>query len=477
LEKKLRLNARNLILLALCAMLLIPIPAQAQQETPISGPVYIIQPGDSLSVIAIRFNVSLSELMSVNNISNANQISAGARLVIPGLEGLSGVLVTEVVAYGETLESLSRRYQASRELLVRLNRISSPSQVYAGVGLVFLQQEGDTTYNARTTPQRGETLLEVAVRQQSDIWTMKNINQLSGTWSAMPGDILYSPGEASTQAGNGLPPAFISTQLNALPLVQGGTSVIRIQTLPGVRLSGTLIDMPLNFFPLEDGTQVALQGVHAMLEPGAYPLQLRADLPDGSVQSFEQYVLVTSGFYPDDPILLVEPETINPQVTETEFNKILELVHPVTSERMWQTRFTTPAALFPDPNCYTSRYGNRRTYLGSGTDERYYSFHSGLDWCGGKGLPVVAPAAGVVVMAENLPVRGNAILIDHGWGIYTGYWHLDQMQVSLGQRVSPSQQIGTVGATGRVTGAHLHWEVWVNGIQANPFPWLQQVFP
>jgi hypothetical protein len=86
-------------------------------------------------------------------------------------------------------------------------------------------------------------------------------------------------------------------------------------------------------------------------------------------------------------------------------------------------------------------------------------------------------AAGRVVFAAPLTVRGNATIIDHGWGVYSGVWHQSQMLVNVGDMVEQGQVIGLVGGTGRATGAHLHWEVWVNGVQVNPLDWLDQPYP
>ena len=74
-------------------------------------------------------------------------------------------------------------------------------------------------------------------------------------------------------------------------------------------------------------------------------------------------------------------------------------------------------------------------------------------------------------------MRGNATFIDHGEGIYTGYFHQEEIYVSVGQQVQAGELIGKIGGTGRVTGPHLHWEVWVNGVQVNPLDWLNQVYP
>jgi murein DD-endopeptidase MepM/ murein hydrolase activator NlpD len=74
-------------------------------------------------------------------------------------------------------------------------------------------------------------------------------------------------------------------------------------------------------------------------------------------------------------------------------------------------------------------------------------------------------------------VRGGVIVIDHGWGVYTAYDHLSESFVQVGDNVQPGQLIGLGGATGRTTGPHLHWEVWVGGVQVNPVDWLERTYP
>jgi murein DD-endopeptidase MepM/ murein hydrolase activator NlpD len=323
------------------------------------------------------------------------------------------------------------------------------------------------------TAAAGESLLELAVKQGSDPWTLASMNKLSGTWETLPGDILYSPTGSSEESATGLPSAFLSASIDPLPLVQGSTEVVRARTQEGTTLAGTLVDIPLRFFQ-DNGEQVALQGVHALLEPGVYPLLLEATLSDGSKQSFEQMLLVTSGNYNSEPIPLNDPTLIDPAVTEPELKNIVALTASATPTRYWTDIFTSPAT---DPDCFTSYYGTRRTYSVIGSDLEVEGFHTGLDFCGGEGLQIFAPAPGKVVFAAPLSVRGYATIIDHGWGVYSGFWHQSQILVNVGDSVQQGQVIGVVGGTGRVTGAHLHWDLWVNGIQVNPFNWLDQAYP
>jgi len=457
----------TLLFVLLLSFTVQPVSAQS------SGPVYIVQEGDTLSFIASRFNVTIDDLLTANPSLNPNILSEGQQIVIPGLEGVTGVLQTEIISFGDTLRSLSRRTQVSDAQLKKLNRLVSPTELYVGSSLIIPTQEQQTTLSTRIAATNGESLLELGVKEDSDPWTLTSINKLSGTWDALPGDILYSPTGSSEGNATGLPSAFQSVTIKPLPLVQGSTEVIQAQAQQGITLSGMLVDKPLHFFQ-SSNNQVALQGVDALLEPGVYPLLMEATLSDGSRQSFEQMVLVTSGNYLSEDIILNDASTIDPAVTEPEMKNLIAITAPATSTRFWDGIFTAPAVY---PDCFTSRYGTRRVYKVLNSDTEIPGFHSGLDFCGGEGLQIFAPAAGKVVFAAPLTVRGNATIIDHGWGVYSGFWHQSQQFVNVGDMVEPGQVIGLVGGTGRVTGPHLHWEVWVNGVQVNPLDWLNQAYP
>ena len=448
-------------------------PASAQTPTPPPGPVYIVQSGDTLWDIAIRFNVTVADIMAANNMVSQD-IFVGNQLVIPGLNGLSGTLITQPVPFGESLRSLSRQYRVSPALLIKLNHIVSPAELYAGYNLVLLQQNEQPAMTARTTLAKGDTLLELAIRQKTDSWTIAQLNRLSGPQASLPGDLLYLSSGTSTAAPTGIPAILTSTEVDPLPITQGATVQVKVTATLPVALSGLLVDHPLHFFPQDDGSQVALQGVHAMTEPGLYPLRIDITLSDGSVQSFEQMVLVASGNYQTETINGVEPSTIDPTVTVPEDEWLLSVVTPTTTEKYWQGMFRLPVA--DDPYCVRSKYGNRRSYNGGAL----LSFHTGIDFgvCSATHpFDIYAPADGVIVFTGLKTVRGKATIIDHGQGVYSGLYHQAEIYVSVGDHVTAGQLIGKIGATGRVTGAHLHWEVWVNGIQVNPTRWLNEIFP
>lgn len=169
-------------------------------------------------------------------------------------------------------------------------------------------------------------------------------------------------------------------------------------------------------------------------------------------------------------MLSVDPATIDPATVKPEEDQIKSIVTKVTPQQLWSGKFRDPV---DEPICYKSTFGNRRAYNGG----PYSSFHGGLDYGVCANLNIYAPAAGTVVFTGPLTVRGNATIIDHGLGVYTGYWHQKEIKVATGDQVQAGQLIGLIGDTGRVTGPHLHWEIWVNGAQVNPTQWLEKTYP
>ncbi len=472
------------VCLSVVLVLLLPGAPVNAQDQGTNGPVYIVQQGDSLWDIALRFGISIVALEQANGITDPNQLSAGSRLVIPGLEGIQGELITENVSFGELLTSLSRRYQLPEDTLVRLNHLTSPGELYAGASLVLPKpaQQGTPTPSATATSQRamlspGQSLLELAVSRNTNPWSLVSTNVLSGTWSALPGDVLYYPGAQQAQGPGALPEVVTGVTVKPLPMVQGKAAVLQLSGPAGLSLTGSLAGHDLHFFPAQDGEYVALQGLHALAEPGIYDLKLNGKLPDGAPYygtefEFSQPVFVRAGGYSFDPPLTVDPATIDPAVTNPEDAQWFALTATATPQKQWDGIFKSPAPP-PFDKCWPSSYGSRRSYNGSA----YTYFHSGLDFCGGVGTPIHAPAAGTVVFAGPLTVRGNATIIDHGWGVYTGYLHQSEILVHPGDHVAAGQVIGLVGGTGRVTGPHLHWEVIVGGVQVDPKDWLQNAYP
>lgn len=158
------------------------------------------------------------------------------------------------------------------------------------------------------------------------------------------------------------------------------------------------------------------------------------------------------------------------QEIAAERERLQALFETFNPQRLWRGPFVMPLA---DPHRVSSPYGIRRAF----GDAPARWWHEGLDLAAPAGTPVYAAAVGRVALAEPLLVRGGAVVVNHGWGVYTGYWHLSQLHVETGQRVEKGDLLGRVGSTGFSTGPHLHWEVRVNGLYVDPAQWLEGVLP
>lgn len=440
----------------------------AQEESPY--PVYVVQTGDSLYSIAIRFGVTVTDLIDSNQITDPNQIVAGMQLKIPGLEGLSGILLAENIPLGVDMVGLTRYRNIDEALLVKLNRITSPSEVYAGVNLIVPQLEG-TNYRKFIEPlAEKDSLIGHAAAINANPWEIALTNHAKSTTGLLPEELLFLPAAEASPPPNPLAPKVSSIDLSPLPLVQGHTFTIRVTTNQEMTLSGYLNDMPLHFMQEASNQYVAIQGIHALADPGLAEFSFTAADAQGYSAGFSQMLLLQQGYYAQDPPLNVDPITLDEAYTKPEEELVRQAITPVTPEKLWQGIFRLPV---DEPFCIKSWYGNRRSYNGG----PYIFFHTGLDYGVCVTRNIYSPAPGVVVFSGPLTVRGIATIIDHGWGIYSGFWHQQESMVSQGDRVEAGQLIGLIGGTGRATGPHLHWEVWANGIQVEPQTWLDREFP
>jgi len=133
--------------------------------------------------------------------------------------------------------------------------------------------------------------------------------------------------------------------------------------------------------------------------------------------------------------------------------------------RLWHGRFQLPTG-----GEVTSPYGNKRMF-----NNQLRSFHRGVDFRAPAGTSVHAANSGIVRLAKNLFFSGNIAIVDHGTGIFTNYAHLSQLAVTPGQRIKKGQLVGLSGATGRVSGPHLHWGIKVNGVYVNPLQFIEVI--
>jgi murein DD-endopeptidase MepM/ murein hydrolase activator NlpD len=164
----------------------------------------------------------------------------------------------------------------------------------------------------------------------------------------------------------------------------------------------------------------------------------------------------------------VEPSPEQVKRANEERQKLRDIFDRVTSERLWSGKFRVPL----DGVSTGGNFGKRRILNGQPG-----SPHGGVDFPALTGTPVYAAQRGRVVLAEELFFSGNTVVIDHGLGIYSFYGHLSEMDVKVGDTLESGHVLGKVGATGRVTGPHLHWGLTVERARVNPLQIVKLLDP
>ncbi len=466
-----KLPSRVLILLIILTVLF-SIPVAAQGD----GPIYIVQAGDTLTAIAMKFGTSVADIMTLNGIADPSHLVVGMELIIPGFEGLPGMLTTHEVALGDSLENLALRFNLPSEVIIRLNRIVHPDKLYVGQEIILIKgvgegEDGIAYPELRRAASAEEGRLSLALIDRANPWSIEFTN--GGTnrmWSVAGSPFQDREGETGSDDFPGIIEDIVITP--AL-VEQGNTETIHVRTDGPANLEGRLGEYVLEFFPNDEtGGYDALQGIHALEEPGLYDLEIvvRSPESDGIISTFTQPIEILEGDYGFQTINGVPAETIDPANTGPEENFVGELLAPVSEERLWEGVFDYPSQYYTEK--FISTYGLRRSY----NNGSYFYYHTGLDFYG-IDIPIYAPAAGRVVFTGSLTIRGDTTYIDHGWGVYSGYFHQSEIYVAEGEMVERGQVIGRTGGSGRSTGPHLHWDIWVGGVPVDPQDWVEEEFP
>lgn len=190
--------------------------------------------------------------------------------------------------------------------------------------------------------------------------------------------------------------------------------------------------------------------------PRDYNLSILIRNSAGADSSFDRSITITAAGYvslnfslPADRAFLTDPE-----VERNEFARLDALIGQIRPQKLWDNG----GFQMPIVGEVISAFGQYRVL-----NQNVQTRHTGWDQQAPVGTPVAAIGRGEVVFAGRLDIRGNYILIDHGYGIFSGYAHLSQVNVERGQSIEKGQIIGLSGNTGRSSGPHLHWEIAVNG--------------
>ncbi len=469
---------RHWLILLLAISLWLGVASHALAQGGDSGQttIHVVQRGETLYRIALNYGTSVEAISQSNGLNDATSIQVGQRLLIPS-SVVNAVVPTagrHIVQPGESLAHIALQHGTTPELITGLNSLVNPDRLYVGQLLdVSETAPGHPTYAQGRTyiVQPDDTLYAIALRFGLDLNTVLSANNLASPTLIFPGQRLLLLGTGAAPALQALPPPLTSLDIAPLPAEVGRTIQIRATAEQDVILGGTLLDRALNFAVTADGrTYKAYYGVHAFTVPGLYPLTITVQDAAGNANSMTAQIRVADGRYGSETISLPpgQDSLLDPVVDAAEYARIQPVMSGFTTPRYFEGPMGLPAAA-----PVTSPFGTRRSYNGGPYDR----FHTGTDFGGPPGSPIYAPAAGTVVFSELLQVRGLTTIIDHGWGVYTGYWHQSETSVTVGQVVQAGDVLGTIGSTGRSTGAHLHWEMWVNGVEVDPLQWARFSFP
>jgi murein DD-endopeptidase MepM/ murein hydrolase activator NlpD len=209
----------------------------------------------------------------------------------------------------------------------------------------------------------------------------------------------------------------------------------------------------------------AVVGIGLNTSPGTK--RLRVEDKDGTARTLT--FDVRGREYPEQRITLDNERMVNPYKDDLE--RIQRERSRINKALTGWRDEESPALSFrlPVEAPQSSAFGLRRYF-----NDQPRKPHSGIDLAADAGTPIAAPADGVITETGNFFFNGNTVFIDHGQGLVTMYCHLSEIAVSPGARVHTGETIGKVGATGRVTGAHLHWSVSLNGHMVDPYLFLPE---
>ena len=227
------------------------------------------------------------------------------------------------------------------------------------------------------------------------------------------------------------------------------------------------------FFPIGGGDYRALTGFDIGLEPGRYLLDIHAE--EGSSGTTIVYPFYLKEVHFGSGLVRIDGAKSGlfrpSEERQNQAMKLSQVLAGRSAEAMWEGKFIYPLS---EPRVI-SRFGKRRIYYidGKRSGARY---HRGVDFRGAVGDPVFAPAAGVAVSCSGRITTGNTLVIDHGHGVFSLFFHLDSISVREGASVCRGETVACVGQTGITEGSHLHWSIVVDGVWVDPIDWIEKKY-
>lgn len=267
-------------------------------------------------------------------------------------------------------------------------------------------------------------------------------------------------------------PGFGNINWSPARVSSGSPLLFRIELEKPVSvLQGTWLKHPVTFTRAEGNTWYALAGVDVEQAAGTYTLELTATEPGGHTLHAQRPLVVMPAQYKTTSLHVLEnfvapdPATLQRIAQE---KTIKDAAYARQSDQpLWSGSFRSPVPFSP-----TDSFGTRRMFNGE-----LASIHRGTDFHAPSGTPVHAANDGLVIIAQPMFYEGNLVVIDHGQQFATQYMHFSKIEVTVGQHVHKGQIIGLSGATGRVTGPHLHFGARWQGLYVDPVLLLRLKLP
>ena len=241
-------------------------------------------------------------------------------------------------------------------------------------------------------------------------------------------------------------------------IAQGQVGLVQVQAagLAGVR--ARFLNRMIEFFPSGADGYFGLLSVNMEQSPRMYDLSLFGWFDDGTRATVNTQVNVTLGAFIRQDDIMMAPDRAYLVDTEIERNELARL-ESIFSNHIEELLWDRQGFQMPILNSVlTSPFGAFRTFNGT-----LRTRHTGWDIRTILGVPVMASSAGEVAFTGRMDIRGNIVILNHGYGIFSTYSHLSQIHVTRGQTIIKGQIIGVTGDTGRSSGPHFHWETAVNG--------------
>jgi len=368
--------------------------------------------------------------------------------------------VTHLVEPGDTWVALAARYGADEATLRALNpHLNSRRQ--PAIGSEVALPPGATVRTGALVRVNDGGLLQTAARHALSPWALAAGHSLASPYRPPLYRPLLLPGDGVIRD---LPPGLAALEVSPWPPAAGQALGLRGLVSPGAASVAIRLDAQTAATTIEGERFLGLVGTGAFFSGGRPELIIR--VADGPAWT-QPWQFVGREWDYQDLTLTGEAAEIDQQARDEERARLRTLWAIVTPTPQWDA----PSRLPLDDYLYQSAtYGGRRSYNGG----PYLTYHEGVDFSAYAGTPVLAPAAGTVVLAERLYVRGGAVIVDHGLGVFSGFYHLSAVHATPGQVVRPGDLLGEVGTTGLSTGNHLHWDLLINGVWVDAAVWQEQ---